>query len=192
MKEDAIDALTGLRAELAGAVRRAFFTWLLYAVLATIGLFVVRMIVPGRHELELDIYVLTLGGVALLAVSSALGDWSRLARTSHSSRRRWSPSRRSRSGSRSSTASSARWRWPRAGTSTCTSGCDPCSGRSPSARLERRGVQLDSGSPRVRELLGDELWALTAADREPPGLPLRRPGSLSTDLERTVERLERL
>jgi hypothetical protein len=59
------------------------------------------------------------------------------------------------------------------------------------SRLERRGVPLDSESPRVRELLGDELWELTAADREPsayrqaPGVPLE-------DLERTVERLERL
>jgi hypothetical protein len=59
------------------------------------------------------------------------------------------------------------------------------------SRLQRRGVQLDSGSPRVRELLGDELSELTAADREPsayreaPGMPLE-------DLERTVDRLERL
>jgi hypothetical protein len=59
------------------------------------------------------------------------------------------------------------------------------------SRLERRGVQLDSESPRVRELLGDELWALTAADREPPTYR-QAPGLPLADLERTVERLERL
>ena len=59
------------------------------------------------------------------------------------------------------------------------------------SRLERRGVQLDSESPRVRELLGDELWALTASDREPPAYR-QAPGLPLADLERTVERLERL
>jgi hypothetical protein len=59
------------------------------------------------------------------------------------------------------------------------------------SRLERRGVQLDSESPRVSELLGEELTALTAADREPPG-NRQAPGLGLETLERTVERLERL
>ena len=162
----------------------------LYASLATIGLLVARMLAPGRHELALDIYVLTLGGVALLAVSSALGDVApredeSLLEEAHGAR-----------AARAGADPGARPPRARAG-----------AGREPDfdlhyrlrpvlreiaqSRLERRGVQLDSENPRVRELLGDELWALTAADREPsayrqaPGLPLE-------DLERTVERLERL
>ena len=52
-------------------MRTAFFTWLFYAGAATIGLVVARMIAPGRHDLELDIYVLVLGGLALLVMPSA-------------------------------------------------------------------------------------------------------------------------
>jgi hypothetical protein len=43
----------------------------------------------------------------------------------------------------------------------------------------------------VRELLGDELYSLTAADREPPANRLAI-GIGVEGLERTVERLERL
>ncbi|MET0607959.1 MAG: hypothetical protein ABW045_04315, partial [Gaiellaceae bacterium] len=44
----------------------------------------------------------------------------------------------------------------------------------------RRGLTLDSGSPEVRTLVGDELWEVVRPDREPPddrfgpGLPLAR------------------
>jgi hypothetical protein len=44
----------------------------------------------------------------------------------------------------------------------------------------RRGLDLDSGSPEVRALLGPELWELVRPDRQPPhdrfapGLPLDR------------------
>ena len=50
-------------------MRRAFFTWLLNAAVATIALFVARAIMPGRQELLLDIYVLALGGLSLLVVA---------------------------------------------------------------------------------------------------------------------------
>ena len=44
----------------------------------------------------------------------------------------------------------------------------------------RRGLALDTGSPEVRGLVGDELWDVVRPDREPPddrfgpGLPLAR------------------
>jgi hypothetical protein len=171
-------------------VRRAFFTWLLYGSLATIGLFVARMIAPGRHELELDIYVLTLGGIALLAVSSALGDVA--------PREDESLLEEAMEPEESEPARIAELeRLEREVALAASRDFDlhyrlrPVLREIAQSRLERRGVQLDSKSPRVRELLGDELWALTSADREPPayrqaaGLPL-------ADLERTVERLERL
>jgi hypothetical protein len=171
-------------------VKRAFFTWLLYGSLATIGLLVARMIEPGRHELELDIYILTLGGLALAAVSSALGDVA--------PREDESQLEEAMAPEASEPARIAELERLEREVALATSRdfdlhyrLRPVLREIAQSRLERRGVQLDSESPRVRELLGDELWALTAADREvsayrqAPGLPL-------ADLERTVERLERL
>jgi hypothetical protein len=171
-------------------VKRAFFTWLLYAGLATIGLLVARMIAPGRHELELDIYVLTLGGVALAALSSALGDVAPREDTSLLEEAMVpDPPEPVRIAELD--------RLDREVVLATSRDFDlhfrlrPVLREIAQSRLERRGVLLDSENPRVRELLGEDLWALTAADREPsayrqaPGLPL-------ADLERTVERLERL
>lgn len=60
-----------------------------------------------------------------------------------------------------------------------------------SGRLERRGLSLDSGSPPVRELLGEEVWELVRPDREPPrDRQARGPGM--DELQQTVETLERL
>ena len=59
------------------------------------------------------------------------------------------------------------------------------------ARLERRGMSLDSGTPEVREALGESLWEVTDPDREPPRRPAR-PGPGLEELERTIARLERL
>jgi hypothetical protein len=171
-------------------VRRAFFTWLLYAVPATIGLLVVRMIAPGRRELELDIYVLTLGGIALLAVSSALGDVA--------PREDESLLEEAMEPEQPEPARIAELeRLEREVALAASREFDlhfrlrPVLREIAESRLERRGVQLDSESPRVRELLGDDLWALTAADREPPA-DRQAPGIGLEDLERTVERLERL
>ena len=60
-----------------------------------------------------------------------------------------------------------------------------------SARLEQRGLVLDSGSSAVQDALGDELWELTAPDREPPHNRLA-PGAGLEKLDRTITRLERL
>jgi hypothetical protein len=171
-------------------VRRAFFTWLLYAALATIGLLVARMIAPGRHELELDIYVLTLGGVALAALSSALGDVA--------PREDESLLEEAMEPEQPEPARIAELdRLDREVALAASRDFDlhfrlrPVLREIAQARLERRGVLLDSENPRVRELLGDELWALTAADREPSAYR-QAPGLALEDLERTVERLERL
>jgi hypothetical protein len=171
-------------------VRRAFFTWLLYGGLATIGLLVVRMIEPGRHELELDIYILTLGGVALLAVSSALGD---VAPREDESQLEEAMEPEQPEPARIAELE----RLEREVALAASRDFDlhfrlrPVLREIAQARLERRGVLLDSENPRVRELLGDELWALTAADREPSAYR-QAPGLALEDLERTVERLERL
>jgi hypothetical protein len=171
-------------------VRSAFFRWLLYAGMATIGFFVARTVVPGRHELVLDIFVLTLGGAALVALSSALGE---VAPREGESLLEEAMASEQREPARIPELD----RLERQVALAASRDFDfhfrlrPVLREIAESRLERRGVRLDSKSPRVRELLGDDLWALTAADREPsayrqaPGLPLE-------DLERTVERLERL
>jgi hypothetical protein len=171
-------------------VRSAFFTWLLWAILATIGFFIARALLPGREELVLDIYVLTLGGIALAALSPALGkvapreDKSLLEEALKPERPE--PVRIAELDSLEREVALAASR-----DFDVHFRLRPVLREIAGARLERRGARLDSESPRVRELLGDELWALTAADREPsahreaPGVPLE-------DLERTVDRLERL
>ena len=171
-------------------MRRAFFTWLLYASLATIGLFIARILLPGRKELVLDIYVLTLGGIALLAVSSALGDVA--PREDESLIEEEMVPEPQEPGRIPELE-----RLEREVALAASRDFDlhfrlrPVLREIAQSRLERRGVQLDSESPRVRELLGDELRELTAADREPPAYR-QAPGLPLEDLERTVERLERL
>jgi hypothetical protein len=171
-------------------VRTAFFTWLLYAGLATIGFVAARMIAPGRLELEVDIYVLALGGLALLAVSSALGrvapreDESLLEEALEPE-----PPEEARIAGLK--------RLEREVALAASREFDlhyrlrPVLREIAAARLERRGARLDSDSPRARELLGDELWSLTEPDREPPS-NRQAPGIGFEELERTVERLERL
>jgi hypothetical protein len=171
-------------------MRTAFFTWLLYAVMATIGLVAARMIAPGRRELELDIYVLALGGFGLLVLSSALGrvapreDESLLEEALEPE-----PVEEARIASLE--------RLQREVALAASREFDlhyrlrPVLREIAESRLERRGVRLDSGTRRVRELLGDELFALTAADREPPA-NRQAIGIGFEELERTVERLERL
>jgi hypothetical protein len=164
--------------------------WLLYAGLATIGLFIARSLLPGRQELLIDIYVLTLGGIALVALTPALG---RVA-----PRQGESMLEEAMEHAQSEPVRIAELdRLEREVALAASRDFDlhfrlrPVLREIAESRLERRGVRLDSESPRVRELLGDELWELTAADREPsayrqaPGVPLE-------ELERTVERLERL
>lgn len=171
-------------------MKRAFFTWLLYASLATIGFVIARILVPGRQELVLDVYVLTLGGIALLAVSSALGDVApREDESLLEEEMKPEPQEPGRIPELD--------RLEREVALAASRDFDlhfrlrPVLREIAQSRLERRGVQLDSESPRVRELLGDELWELTAADREPPAYR-QAPGLPLEDLERTVVRLERL
>ena len=47
-------------------MRKVLIDSIVVAGLATAGLFIARALAPGRHELELDIYALTLGGLAVL------------------------------------------------------------------------------------------------------------------------------
>jgi hypothetical protein len=171
-------------------VKTAFFTWLVYAVIATIGLGVARVIAPGRRELELDIYVLALGGLGLFVMSSALG---RIAPRDDESLLEEALEPEPPGTARIA----ALERLEREVTLAASREFDlhyrlrPVLREIAAARLERRGATLDSESTRARELLGDELWSLTEPDREPPS-NRQAPGIGFEELERTVERLERL
>ena len=171
-------------------MRTAFFTWLVWAIPATIGVFIARVIAPGRSELELDVYVLALGGFGLLVLASALG---RIAPREGESL--LEEALEPEPPERAPIASLERLRREVAlGVSRefdLHYRLRPVLREIAAARLERRGTRLDSDTTRARELLGDELWSLTEPDREPPS-DRQAPGIGFEELERTVERLERL
>jgi hypothetical protein len=171
-------------------VIRPVMRWVGVSVVAVIALIAARMISPGRKELELDVFVLVLGAIGLMVLAAELG---RLAPTAEASLVEEAldpepPEERPIADllrlERELSMASARqfdlhYR------------LRPVLRDIASARLEQRGVDLDSGRPIVRELLGDDLFELTAPDREPPKNRLA-PGPGIEGLDRTITRLERL
>jgi hypothetical protein len=171
-------------------VRQAVVRWIGFAVLATIGLLAARMIWPGRQELELDVFVLVLGTFGLIVLASEV--------------RRIAPSP-DESLLEEALDPEPPEEWPiaelhrldRELTMGSTRSFDlhfrlrPVLREIAAARLERRGMSLDSGTPEVREALGETLWEVTDPDREPPHDRLA-PGLALEELERTITRLERL
>ena len=168
----------------------ALLRWVGFAAVAVVALVVAHMLAPGRKELELDIFVLVLGGLGLMVLASELrrlappaegslveealqpepveerpiADLLRLERElSMAAARQFDLHYRLR----------------------------PILRDIASARLEQRGLDIDSGRPQIKELLGDELYELTIAEREPPANRLA-PGPGVDGLDRTIGRLERL
>ena len=149
-----------------------------------------RGLAPGRHALEVDIYVLGLGAMALLAIAAwfrevvpreqrsileaaldphpppppRIADLDRLERTLY-----MAPPR----------SFDLHYR------------LRPVIREIVAGRLERRGLSLDSGSSSVRELVGDELWELVDPDRVAPE-DRQSPGPGLVEIEQQIERLERL
>ena len=168
----------------------AALRWVGLAVPVVVALVAARMISPGRRELELDVFVLVLGGLGLAVLAAELG---RLAPTAGESLVEQAlepepPEERPIADllrlERELSMASARqfdlhYR------------LRPVLRDVAAARLEQRGIDLDSGRPVVQELLGDELFELTALDREPPKNRLA-PGPGVEGLDRTISRLERL
>ena len=168
----------------------AALRWVGLAVLATIALVAARMISPGRKDLELDVFILVLGGIGLLVLAAEL---RRLAPTAE------------RSLVEEALEPEPAEERPIADLIRLERALSMASARQfdlhyrlrpilrdvAAARLEQRGLDLDSGRPVVQELLGDELFELTAPDREPPANRLA-PGPSVEGLERTIGRLERL
>jgi hypothetical protein len=171
-------------------VRGAVVRWIGFAVIASVALLAARMIAPGRQELELDVFVLVLGMLGLIVLASELrriapsADESLLDEALEPEPPEVAPI-------------AELHRLDRELAMSATRAFDlhlrvrPILREIAAARLERRGLTLDSGSPAVRELLGDELWDLTAPGREPPSDRLA-PGPGLEELDRTIARLERL
>jgi DNA helicase HerA-like ATPase len=171
-------------------VIRAALRWVGLAVPVVVALVAARMISPGRKELELDVFILVLGGIGLMVLAAELG---RLAPTGEGSLVEVAlepepPEERPIADllrlERELSMASARqfdlhYR------------LRPILRDVAAARLEQRGLDLDSGRPVVQELLGDELFELTAPGREPPKNRLA-PGPGVEGLDRTISRLERL
>ena len=168
----------------------AVLRWIGFAVVATILVIVARMIWPGRQELELDVFVLALGTLGLIVLSAEVrriapaADESLLETALDPEPPEVQPIAELNRLDRELTMGSTR-------AFDLHYRLRPVLREIASARLERRGMILDSGSAAVQDALGEELWELTAPDREPPDNRLA-PGAGLEKLDRTITRLERL
>jgi hypothetical protein len=170
-------------------MKRLLAGWTFGAALATVALFFARFAEPGRFSLELDVYLLLLGAMALLAgviavretfpqeVDSALE--AALERAPPPTIRPAELERLEREvylGAATAFDFHFRLR--------------PTLREVALQRLaDRRGLRLDRGGSAVEEALGEELWELVRPDREPPQ---RRhaPGLGVVGVRKAVERLE--
>jgi hypothetical protein len=172
-------------------VRRLLAGWLLGATLASLALLFARFIEPGRFSLELDIYVLLLGAMALLGGVIAVREAFPLEAGSAlvaALEREPSPPVRPAELERlerevylgAATAFDLHFR------------LRPVLREVAEQRLaDYRGLRLDRGGNAVEQALGEELWELLRLDREPPE---RRhaPGAGVGGVRDAVERLEAL
>jgi hypothetical protein len=170
-------------------MRRLLTSMAFFVVLATIALFIFRSAQPGRHELELDVYVLLVGALAVFTVVLI-------------TREAFPPS----AGSAIAAALEVEPQEPvrppdlerteRLLTLSSSTAYDfhfrlrPILRDVAEQRLaDRRGLRLDAGGPEVEEALGEELWELVRPDRESPKERFAPDVDRET-LERVVERLE--
>ena len=171
-------------------MKRMIQTWVFLTALATIGLLVARFAQPGRFDLELDVYILVVGGLGLFQVvmatrqayphevRSALAE--ALDRESPGPLRPPELERLERELTLgASTAFDLHYR------------LRPTLREIAGERLANQGLRLDGGGAAVEGALGEELWELVRPDREPP---LRRfaPGISPDGARRAIERLEAL
>jgi hypothetical protein len=171
-------------------VKRMLQTWAFLATLATGGLFLARFAQPGRFALELDVYILVVGGLALFQVVTATRDaYPRAARSALAEALAREPPGPLRPLELE--------RLERELTLAASTAFDlhyrlrPTLREIAGERLANRGLRLDGGGAEVEEALGEELWELVRPDREPP---VRRfaSGISPQGARRVIERLEAL
>ncbi len=166
-------------------MKRLAISWGAFAVLATIALLLARLFEPGRSELELDVFLLAVGGAALLNVVILIRESYPLERPVTQIARalerddpepqRLPELERVERELTMATATSfdlhTRFR--------------PLVRDIATARLAVRGRKLEES----QDELGDELWALVRPDRP---IPTDRHGAgiAPASVRRIVERLE--
>ena len=164
--------------------------WVLGGVAATIALLVSWWIAPGRRELEVDLFVLVLGGMSMLVMTSWL---ERVAPAEERSELEAALV----SHPRPSPNVQELDRLERELSMGAARAFDlhyrvrPVLHEIASARLARRGLELDPRAAAVRELLGDELADLLDPDRQLPD-DRQAAGPGLEGLRATIDRLERL
>jgi hypothetical protein len=172
-------------------MKRMVVVWAFGASLATIGLLLARFAAPGRLGLELDVYVLVLGALALLEVVLATREaYPRERRSALAAALELDPPRPLRPPELE--------RLEREVTLGTSTAFDLHYRLRPTLRevaLQRlsdsQGLRLDAGGHEVEEALGEELWELVRPDREPPA-ERYAPGLSRQGVRRVVERLEAL
>jgi hypothetical protein len=171
-------------------VRRVLANTLFLAGLATVALLVLRSVFPGRQALELDVYVLFVGALAILtavlaaqralpvSTSSAIAE--ALEREPVEVRRPPDLERTERLVTMAaSTSFDLHYR------------LRPILREVAEQRLnDRRGMRLDD-DPEAENALGRELWEIVRPDREPPGKRFA-PGLEPDALCAAIARLEDL
>jgi hypothetical protein len=165
-------------------------TWGFLTVLATGALVLARFAQPGRFALELDVYILVVGGFALLEVVLATREaYPRAPRSALAEALDRKPPEPLRPPELE--------RLERELTLGASTAFDlhyrlrPTLREIAGERLAARGLRLDGGGAAVEEALGAELWELVDPDRKPP-LKRFAAGISPPAARRVIERLEAL
>lgn len=171
-------------------MRPVVVRWGLGVGVATIAVLASWWIAPGRRELELDLFVLAVGGMSVLAMTSWLKQIAspygrsefEAALVSHAPP---SPNVQELDRLERELSMGA------ARAFDLHHRVRPVLHEVAAARLARRGLELDPRASPVKELLGDELADLLDPDRRLPD-DRQTPGPGLDRLHATIERLERL
>ena len=167
-------------------MKRLVAAWGVFALLATGALLLARFLAPSRFALELDVFVLAVGGLALLELVVA-------TRQAYPLERRSSLAEALEREPAEQLRPSELERLERQLTLASATAFDLHARLCPTlrelarTRLAARGVRLQHGE----ELVSEELWELVRPDRPPPVEPyaagLQRP-----QLQRVLAELEAL
>jgi len=167
-------------------VRRLLVAWLFFSTLFAAALLFARLLEPGWFELELDVFILAVGGLALFNVVI-------VAREAFPVERRSALAEALDRDPPGAQRPVELDRLERELTMATSSAFDAHVRLRPAVR-EIVGVRLAARGQRLEdseELLGPELWELARDDRPAPTTP-HAAGIPEADLRRAVERLESL
>jgi hypothetical protein len=167
-------------------VRRAAWAWFFLSALGALALGLARLLAPGRFELELDVYILASGGLALLLLAGVARDAYPLEGEPEIAR---ALQRDAEEPQRPAELE----RLERELTMATATAFDlhvrlrPLLRQVAGVRLAARGVRLEDGEA----VLGEELWQLVRADAPPP-TDRNATGIDPAALRRAVDALEAL